>query len=537
MNLFRKKLGYEEASDETLVAESLRGDQQAYGKIVTRYQRLLCSLAYASLGNLAASEDVAQEAFIEAWKKLGNLKEPKKLKSWLCGILRFKVSHYNRKESRQPIRDAEELQEAALEETNEETTESVAMKEEEQALLWEALEKVSETYREPLILYYREHRSIEHVAAELDLSEDAVKQRLSRGRKMLKEKMMTFVEDALSRSAPTTVFTMSVLAAVSTLAPPAKAATAGVAAAQVGSWIKWAPLVAFISSISGLISMVFALRANLDQSRTQRERRAIVRSVILFFGIAAVWVGSMFGLKYIAVNSPEYSRALAFVAQALVIGFVASYVFLLFKGMKQMQSLRASERVRRPDLFDNAVDRPDSKKREYRSAWTLFGAPLCHFKFGMTEEGEPPAFGWIAAGESAYGLLFAWGGFTVAPICVGIISVGFISIGAVGIGVVGLGTVGIGILGMGAAGIGYKAYSSLSSLGWESAFSGGFSIANEGAIGAIPIAEHMNTETAAEIANLGAVNQNAIFVLGGLAVMVILPVVLYAKAVRKRMRR
>ena len=81
--------------DAALVAASLGGDRQAFGQIVTRYQRLLCSLAYSSLGNLSESEDVAQEAFVEAWNKLGNLLEPEKLKAWLCGILRFKVSHHH----------------------------------------------------------------------------------------------------------------------------------------------------------------------------------------------------------------------------------------------------------------------------------------------------------------------------------------------------------------------------------------------------------------------------------------------------------
>ena len=52
--------------DAFLVAACLEGDRQAFGRIVTRYQRLLCSLAYSSLGNLGESEDVAQEAFIEA---------------------------------------------------------------------------------------------------------------------------------------------------------------------------------------------------------------------------------------------------------------------------------------------------------------------------------------------------------------------------------------------------------------------------------------------------------------------------------------
>ena len=55
--------------------------------------------------------------------------------------------------------------------------------------------------------------------------------------------------------------------------------------------------------------------------------------------------------------------------------------------------------------------------------WFL-GAPLVHAKFAMAEKGEPPAIGWIAAGHKAYGLLFAWGGFAVAPIAVGIFFTG-----------------------------------------------------------------------------------------------------------------
>lgn len=536
MNLFKKRPVYTESSDASLVAASLRGDSQAYGNIVTRYQRLLCSLAYSSLGNLVASEDVAQEAFIEGWKKLGKLKEPEKLKSWLCGILRFKVSHYRRKEARQPIQNAEELEEASLEESQEERTEVLAMKEEEQALLWSTLEKVPETYREPLVLYYREHRSIEHVASELDLSEDAVKQRLSRGRKLLQERMMSFVEDALSKSAPSTVFTMGVLAALSTISPPAKAVTAGATAAKVGSGFQWASVVAFLATVSGLISTAFALRASLDQSRTMRERREVVKTVCIFFFVAVIFSAGLFGLKYLALNAYEASGYYTIAAQALVIAFAASYLVLTYRLPKRMRILRTSERERRPDLFEAPIDQRDSKKREFRSRWSLWGVPLVHCKFGMAEVGEKPATGWIAAGEKAYGLLFAWGGFAVAPVSVGIVSVGFVSIGAVGIGVIGIGTVGIGLLAMGAAAIGYKAYASLSAMGWESAWSGGFAVAREAAIGRIPVAREVNNELAAEMSNLAAVNQNAVFVLGAMTMLVIVPVVLYSNAVRKRMR-
>src|SRR5256885_11119521 len=48
--------------------------------------------AYSAIGRLGQSEDVAQETFITAWKHLRHLREPAKLRSWLCGIARDRKS-------------------------------------------------------------------------------------------------------------------------------------------------------------------------------------------------------------------------------------------------------------------------------------------------------------------------------------------------------------------------------------------------------------------------------------------------------------
>lgn len=521
-------------TDAALVAASSGGDREAFGQIVIRYQRLLCSLAYSSLGNLSESEDVAQEAFVEAWKKLASLREPEKLKAWLCGILRHKVSRFRRTESRQPILGADELLEADGVPSNVESIEDVAMKDQEQALLWQALESVPETYRETMILYYREEKSITHVASQLDLSEDAVKQRLSRGRKLLQEKMMTFVEGALSRSAPGQVFTASVVAAIATLAPSAKAAAAGATAAKVGSTFKWATLITFLASASGLISSFFALRATLDQSRTKRERRAAIRTTANFFVVVILFVGGMLGARYAALSSIGSSLAWAVAAQLLVVAFIVAFTLLTARALKQSGALRAAERIREPEMFQSPEDQPNAKSREYKSRLTFLGVPLMHVKLATPEAEERPAIGWIAAGEVAYGLLFAWGGFAVAPISVGIISGGLITVGAVGFGLISIGTVGVGLLAMGASAIGYKAYGSLSALGWESAFSVGFSTAKEAAVGPIAYADQVNNELAASISNLESVGQSYVTILGIMAILVIVPVVLYARAVRKR---
>jgi hypothetical protein len=60
--------------------------------------------------------------------------------------------------------------------------------------MWRALERIPETYREPLVLFYRQHHAIERVAERLDISEDTARQRRSRGRKLLQVEVTAFIE-------------------------------------------------------------------------------------------------------------------------------------------------------------------------------------------------------------------------------------------------------------------------------------------------------------------------------------------------------
>src|SRR5438445_396954 len=96
-----------ESSDAKLVAESLTGDREAFGQIVARYQTLICSLAYSGTGSLTQSEDLAQETFIAAWRQLASLREPEKLRSWLCGIARNHTYDVLKKRGREPSNAAE----------------------------------------------------------------------------------------------------------------------------------------------------------------------------------------------------------------------------------------------------------------------------------------------------------------------------------------------------------------------------------------------------------------------------------------------
>jgi RNA polymerase sigma factor (sigma-70 family) len=264
----------EAVNDAELVAESLAGNRDAFGQIIARHQSLVCSLAYSATGSLSQSEDLAQETFVAAWKQLAGLREPEKLRAWLCGIARNLISKTLRRQGREPSHAAEPLAAADESSTSEPLPSEQLISREEEAILWRSIERIPEIYREPLVLFYREHQSIEAVAQNLELTEDAVKQRLSRGRKMLHEQVLAFVEGALEKTSPGRNFTLGVLAALPMGIASAKAATVGAAIAKGGAAAKG---VMTVGSLGGLFAMLgsayVSFRAQADDSKSPRERQ------------------------------------------------------------------------------------------------------------------------------------------------------------------------------------------------------------------------------------------------------------------------
>jgi RNA polymerase sigma factor (sigma-70 family) len=271
------------ASDEQLWRLACQGDREAFSRIVERYQSLICSLAYSACGTLGASEDMAQETFITAWHRLKDLREPSKLRQWLCGILRNITANAVRREVRRGGAP-ESLEVVAEEPTPEADPAAQAVSREEEALLWRALAGLPENYRGPLVLFYREQQSVEEVAMGLDLTEETVRQRLSRGRSMLRAEMTAVVESALKRSKPGPAFTLAVMVALPmVVASTASAALAAGAVVTRGAGTAGKGILAKIGlgalagpSI-GLLSAYLGTKAAASSARSEPERKSILR--------------------------------------------------------------------------------------------------------------------------------------------------------------------------------------------------------------------------------------------------------------------
>src|ERR1017187_3123678 len=289
-------------NDAELVSGTLAGNRDAFSQIVTRYQSLICSLAYSATGSLGQSEDLAQETFITAWKHLRHLREPGKLRAWLCGIARNRINNSLRREGRGPMHAAEPLDAAAESPSAQPLPSDQAISKEEAAILWRTIQHIPKAYREPLVLFYREGESVERVAAALDLYEDAVKQRLSRGRKLLHEQVLGLVEGTLRQTAPGKTFTLGVMAALPLLGTTAKAATAGavvkgsssaktiIGLATVGTILLFYSLLAFLAFLGGCVGYGMS-RACVRSFRQCENVIRFWRAVAVGFAVClAAWL-------------------------------------------------------------------------------------------------------------------------------------------------------------------------------------------------------------------------------------------------------
>ncbi|MGH7976458.1 MAG: RNA polymerase sigma factor [Limisphaerales bacterium] len=486
------------ASDANLVSESLSGNRDAFGQIVSRYQSLVCSLAYSATGNLNASEDLAQETFLTAWRQLADLREHEKLRAWLCGIARNLINNSFRKQGREPSHRAEPLEEISESHSLEPLPTERAISNEEAAILWRTLEKIPEIYREPLVLFYREHQSIETVAANLELTEDNVKQRLSRGRKLLQEQVLAFVEGALGRTNPGKTFTLGVLAALPALTFSAKAATIGAAAAKGGTSMKavgaMGLLVVVLAPLMILFGNFIPYRLALAEARTDEERRHLKS----FFGKIWTWsfVLSFALLAVLWLALQNHQAGPVKILDALMLwffSFIVAYLLMAFS-FSVATARRRHEYLSKILATEHGGVMP-KPAWEFCSRAKFLGLPLIHICIGdRFDILKKPVKAWIALGNVAFGGLFAFGAIAIAPVSIGGLAIGLLPMGGFTLGVVAIGGLDFGGWATGAVAIGWQA-NGVVAVAWHAA-AGAFALAHDFAVGTVAHALQANNEVA-----------------------------------------
>src|SRR5262245_25226649 len=88
------------ASDAALVAAARTGDREAFGWLVERNQTLVCAVTCGGTGDPSRGAALAQATFVEAWRTLTSLRDPAKLRPWLCAIARTVATNARHQEAR-----------------------------------------------------------------------------------------------------------------------------------------------------------------------------------------------------------------------------------------------------------------------------------------------------------------------------------------------------------------------------------------------------------------------------------------------------
>ncbi len=422
----------------------------------------------------------------------------------------------------------------------------IAAENEEHALVWDALATLPENYRLPLILYYREDQSVARVAESLNLSPDAVKQRLARGRAMLRDQVMDLVEGSLVRNRPTAAFTVAVISAlpgfVATSTAAAAIGTAGKTGIGAGS--------AAVASSGAMLGMLGGLLGGLfgglggwwagDQTARYQKQRELLKKrmtrMLVFLTIFQIpWVTLWLGWW----NPDDLGTGGYLVFQAV---WMAGFFTLIGKASWRIgkESRRIQEECRTAGAEELPTTRLRRRLREWEGrCWEsrarFLGWPLVSVAFSDPDPdftGHRPedrnasrvAKGWIALGDRATGL-FAFGNIAVGGVAIGAVACGLVSFGGVALGGVAIGGLALAALGFGGFAAGGGALGGVAA-GWL-AF-GGVAVAWKGAMGGVAVAHdyavggsafggiESNTEAAK-----GAVETHPFFQLGEAAMMVI----------------
>lgn len=177
----------ERAQDDLLIDRALAGDSNAYGDLVGRYQDRLRASLMRLTGSAEEAEDVAQEAFVQAYLKLSTFQRTSRFYTWIYRIAFNQAISKNRKKrprlSLTAVQDAGGPEPVAASDCPTATT----FEDERARLLHEAIAELEEDHRQVIVLREFEEMDYQQIAELIGAPIGTVRSRLFRARAQLRE--------------------------------------------------------------------------------------------------------------------------------------------------------------------------------------------------------------------------------------------------------------------------------------------------------------------------------------------------------------
>jgi RNA polymerase sigma factor (sigma-70 family) len=178
---------------DSLVRAAQEGDAEAFSRIVERFQDIACASAYAMTEDALLAEDVAQEAFLEAYLNVAKLRQPAAFASWFRRIVLKQADRLTRGKRLM----SSPLEAVADVPMDKQDPTEIAETNEVRAQVRHAITALPERERLVIVLFYGTGYALKDIAAFLDIPVTTVKKRLYDARQRLKEELIDVVRDVL----------------------------------------------------------------------------------------------------------------------------------------------------------------------------------------------------------------------------------------------------------------------------------------------------------------------------------------------------
>lgn len=177
-------------NDASLVARSLKQDQEAFGQLIDRHAATIVNLAYRMVGNRAEAEDLAQETFLAAFKSLSTFRADAKFSTWLYRIATNKCKDWLRvKRPGQGLYDVDVDEGLDVHVAEDRTPERLLSQQQVALELEQAIQRLPPLYREAFVLKHVEGLSYEEMQEILGVNGDTLKMRVYKGRVQLSREL------------------------------------------------------------------------------------------------------------------------------------------------------------------------------------------------------------------------------------------------------------------------------------------------------------------------------------------------------------
>ncbi len=188
-----------EQLDEELVLRVQQGDKAAYDLLVIKYQHKIIQLVNRYVKDSSEAQDVAQEAFIKAYRALGNFRGESAFYTWLYRIAINTAKNYLMSRSRRSadnqvdVQDAEQI-EKAPQLQGMETPERQLLNQEIVETIKTAIAKLPDEMRIAIMLREFEGMSYEEIAQAMDCPVGTVRSRIFRAREAIDSKLTPLLD-------------------------------------------------------------------------------------------------------------------------------------------------------------------------------------------------------------------------------------------------------------------------------------------------------------------------------------------------------